>query len=204
MLNAIASVTVLGQIISVISVAPSTIATRVTNKVRVSVRVGKDERLNAKSAQLFQSDEQGVAIEGALCDLNDNGDSRDGDDRAGDFVFSCSLELRPRRVATMYVVAKARYGSRTVSSRPFAVRIVSLSSQRTSEDLAEKEQIMSKARGAWLKNKKRFGLADHAIAVTVREIEQFDGVKEVRRNTSNDIIILFKTGGMDQLSTFEP
>lgn len=195
--------------IGIKKIEPRVIGTNMRSKIHVAAQLLGPGKVLDESMKLFHVDELGNAIGEPLCTMFDTGDSRVGDAVAGDGVYSCFAWLNPKWKTSIGLLVQARRKTPngvevTMYSRIFLIGAVDGVAKTQRDNESEQERIMRKAQAYWAENRAKYGLSDAAVAATARSVRELEGVRDVKLTSGNDIVIYFKVGGRDQLSTFDP
>ncbi|MBI3557790.1 MAG: hypothetical protein HY074_16135 [Deltaproteobacteria bacterium] len=200
-------------------VSPQVIGTPSKSRIVVEAFLNPNERLIGGSLKLYlvgppkKTSELAYEIVGdPLCTLLDNGDSRNGDQKTGDNIFSCLAVLKPERpgpiklVVRAVIAAKKGSKSRTVEvdTKVFSVRAIKGTVKVADEHDSVREKIMIEARRIWGEARAKYGKNDRAQAMAVRGILELEGVAGAALDRSGDVFVDFRVGGRDQIFTFEP
>ena len=89
--------------------------------VRVQVQVPSYPDLNQNSIGLFRVDSNLNLLSGPLCSLLDNGNASNGDQTAGDRIFSCLANLQEGTAGKMVLVVGAELGGKMTYSPSFSL-----------------------------------------------------------------------------------
>ncbi|HMB53757.1 MAG TPA: hypothetical protein VKU40_10590, partial [Thermoanaerobaculia bacterium] len=103
-----------------LDVSPFDVLTDTSTRVRVQALVLPRPDLDPDSVVLLRTD----AGDQQLCQLEDNGNLANGDDVAGDSVFSCFVTLFEPEELTLGLRAEAAVDGGSISSAVFAVNVV--------------------------------------------------------------------------------
>lgn len=191
-----------GAQLTVITAEPKKIGNRTPTIVHIQVKVTGGEKIAPDSLELFHIQKSG-AIEGEpLCRLRDLGDSRDGDERAADGIFSCKTTISAQVVGSIAFVIRGLEKGQEVLSRAFQLSVVDGVLKNFHEKDSAHDDITEKAKQIWRENLNEYGQSDAAQAATVRAITEIEGVRAARLTSHGDIIIDFVGGGRDQIFTF--
>ncbi len=200
------------------AVSPNTIGTPAKTKVVVTAFLGPESRLKANGVRLYRYGPKKLGQPGyeplgePLCTLLDNGDSRNGDQKTGDNIYSCVAVLKPERPGSIGLMLRAtiaaKKGSKVstveVDSGTFSVHAVRGEVKVADEHDAVRDKIMNEARRVWAEARAKYGKSDRAQAAAVRRILEIEGVAGADLDRAGDIFVDFRVGGRDQLFTFEP
>ncbi len=104
--------------------APTQFFTATPTQVRFQSQIPPSALLDTASVKLYAADGSGMPSGGALCTLRDNGVLGNGDDVAGDNVYSCFASFQSPTAATVRLVVSASFAGSPVLSSVLVLNIV--------------------------------------------------------------------------------
>ena len=175
-----------------VSVEPTGFLTNQSTQVRVQAQVAPIPPPTPNTVLLFRLDGASAPAGTPLCTLEDNGNISNGDDIAGDSVYSCFvtfLETSPKQI---HLVVSAEIAGQVVNSDPVYLNVTDT---LTSEDAATIISAQSAAKAFWLNNKSAFGDTTRAREETVSQIRTLSGVSSAGISEDNvTIYIVYNSG----------
>ncbi len=165
---------------------PSDFFTNQPTRVRVQAQIFPDPLLDPNSVLL-------VRLDGnvSLCNLLDNGSLANGDDIAGDSVFSCFADFLQATPASIGLQVQAMAGT-PISSPVFFLEVVDPLTQEQAQTLLSVQQ---QAAQIWQQKRAELGDTLQARIETALAIEGFAGVADAGVSSDDTTIwILYDSG----------
>ena len=143
--------------------------------VTVQVQVPSHPDLNQNTIGLFRVDSNLNILSGPHCGLLDNGSLLNGDQTAGDRIFSCLANLQETTAGKMFLMVGAELGGKMTYSPSFSLDVVvPYTEQEAQQTVASHQQ----AGETWQDNLTRYGDTKKARKETVKTIKAMEGVKD--------------------------
>ena len=142
--------------------------------IRIQALVPSNPDLNQNSMELFHLDASFNILGGPLCTLLDNGNLSNGDQTAGDRIFSCLANLQEGVAGKMVLMVGAELGGKMTYSPSFILDVVTpYTEQEAQQTVASHQQ----AGQTWGDNLTKYGDTKKARDETVKAVKKMDGVK---------------------------
>ena len=143
--------------------------------VTVQVQVPSHPDLNQNTIGLFRVDSNLNILSGPHCGLLDNGSLLNGDQTAGDRIFSCLANLQETTAGKMFLMVGAELGGKMTYSPSFSLDVVvPYTEQEAQQTVASHQQ----AGETWQDNLTRYGDTKKARKETVKTVKAMEGVKD--------------------------
>ena len=127
-----------------------------------------------------------------LCALLDNGNSANGDQKAGDNVYSCMVTLQESSPGKVYLMVGAQLAGKITYSPSFSLEVVT---PYTEEQAQQTVTAHGKAGQTWQDNLTKYGDTKKARDETVKAVKKLEGVKDAGVSSDGiSIWIEFKSG----------
>ncbi|HYC53893.1 MAG TPA: choice-of-anchor L domain-containing protein [Candidatus Binatia bacterium] len=156
----------------IVEASPTALVVDVSTPVRIVAQIVPDPQLDPGSVQLFQVDDGFEPVGNPGCTLLDNGSLANGDDIAGDNVFSCIVNITALDPVTFNFAVQALIASVPVRSG-FVIQAVE---PLTMEDAELIIAVQDQAMDVWEEKKAQLGDTLAARLATAAEIDMLEGV----------------------------
>ena len=161
--------------------------------VTVQVQVPTNADLNENSIGLFRVDSNLNILSGPLCGFLDNGSLINGDQTAGDRIFSCFANLQEGTAGKMFFVVGAELGGKMTYSPSFSLDVVvPYTEQQAQQTMTAQEN----AGQAWQDNLTKYGDTKKARTETVKAVKTMEGIKDAGVSSDGASIWLEFTSGI--------
>ena len=161
--------------------------------VKVQAQVPTHTDLNENSIGLFRVDSSLNILSGPLCGFSDNGSIINGDQTAGDRIFSCLANLQEGTAGKMFFVVGAVLGGKMTYSPSFSLDVVT---PYTEQEAQQTMTAQESAGQAWLDNLTKYGDSKKARTETVKAVKALEGVKEAGVSSDGASIWIEFTSGI--------
>jgi len=163
-----------------------------STNITIQAQVPSNANLNTNSIQLFQTDDSLNPIGTPLCALLDNGNSANGDQKAGDGIYSCIVSLQEATPGKVNLMVGAQLSGKMTYSPSFSLTVVSPLTQEEAQKTVDSHQ---KAGQKWQDNLAKYGDTKKARDQTVKAIKATEGVKDSGLSSDGSSVwIEFKSG----------
>lgn len=142
--------------------------------VRVQAQFPASPGLDTGSVMLFGAPGSAILSNVKFCDLLDNGSVSDGDDIAGDSVYSCFVLMNIPSPGLLQLVVKFVDNGQARSSLPFGLEIAVMYS---SDEINELLNGQAAAQAAWNTRMGQLGDTEAARLATIEDIKLLPGVE---------------------------
>ncbi len=160
--------------------------------ITVSAKIAPYEGLAENSIELVRVDKDLNVMGTPLCSLLDNGNAQNGDQSAGDRVFSCIGGLKAKAPGTINLAVRALVGDMPIFSPAVALEAFN---EVTQAKFNETVQAHAKAVGIWKKKASQYGVTREARIKAAREIKKVPGIKDAGLSPDNATIwVDFQSG----------
>ncbi|HYB98733.1 MAG TPA: choice-of-anchor L domain-containing protein [Candidatus Limnocylindrales bacterium] len=175
----------------IVEAAPAALVVDDPTSVRILAQIVPDPQLDTASVQAFQVDGAFEPTGNAVCTLLDNGNLGNGDDIAGDNVFSCLVEITALDPGTFHLAVQALINSMPVRSG-FVLEAVEPLTMADAQLIVD---VQDEAISTWTEKKAMFGDSTEARQATVDEIKMLAGVADAGISEDGVTIwILYENG----------
>ena len=174
--------------------APTQFLVNASTQVRFQSQIPPSALLDAASIKLYRADNAGKPTGPMLCNLLDNGQLGNGDDIAGDNVYSCFSSFVSATPATVRLVVAANIDGNSVASAVIVLNIVS-----PLDNSAAQQVIDGQANAAALAQNAIASLGDTLAArqQAVAAILQLAGVTAAGVSSDNTTIWIRYAAGIE-------
>ncbi|HEX7182833.1 MAG TPA: hypothetical protein VF756_13400 [Thermoanaerobaculia bacterium] len=158
-----------------IDAQPTAFFTDTPTRVRVQVRIQPDPLLDPASLSLLRVDAGLNPIGSPLCNPRDNGNLGNGDDIAGDSVFSCFADFLEPEPGVVRLIVRAVFDGATLASPPFFLDVVEPLSEQDAQTIL---QVQQQASQIWQQKRNELGDNLAARTATAEAVRALPGVAD--------------------------
>ena len=160
--------------------------------IRIQAQVPSNPDLNQNSIELFRVDESFNILSGPLCTLLDNGNLSNGDQTAGDRIFSCLANLQEGVAGKMVLMVGAELGGKITYSPSFNLDVVTPYTEQEAQQTITAQENTGQT---WQDKLTKYGDTKKARTETVKAVKKLEGVKDAGVSSDGvNIWIEFKSG----------
>jgi hypothetical protein len=161
--------------------------------ITFSVPVVSSPGLNPNSIELFRVDGSFNILGASLCTLADNGNPSNGDQTAGDSIFSCIANVQESAAGRMVFIVRGEVGGRITYSPTFSLDVVTpYTAEQAQETLTAHQQAVA----VWQEKLAAYGNNKKAWGETVKAVKLLGGIKDAGVTKDGTMLWIEFTSGI--------